>query len=112
KGHFWIATRPEWVGEFSLAGPMVQVEGLGLWWAAVPQSYWPEEERERMAKQVAQEFGDRRQEIVFIGTLGTMNRARITATLDRCLVPETRFLPDRWTALPDPFPAWGKDKAA
>ncbi|MCB9958779.1 MAG: GTP-binding protein [Rhodospirillaceae bacterium] len=108
KGHFWIATRPDWVGEFSLAGPMVQVEGLGLWWAAVPRSRWPVEERARMAKMVAQEFGDRRQEIVFIGTLGAMNRARITAILDRCLVPETRFVPESWAALPDPFPQWGQ----
>jgi len=45
--------------------------------------------------------------MVFIGMLGTMNRARIEAMLDRCLVPETRFIPEVWATLPDPFPRWG-----
>lgn len=108
KGHFWIATRPHWAGEFSMAGSMVEVRGLGLWWAAVPEAHWPPEARERMAERVAGEFGDRRQEMVFIGTLGSMNRDRISAMLDRCLVPETRFCPDIWSGLPDPFPQWGE----
>lgn len=108
KGHFWIATRPDWAGEFSMAGPMLEVKGLGLWWAAVPEQHWPEEARDRMAAQVAQEFGDRRQEMVFIGMLGEMNRARIETMLERCLVPETRFDPARWQGLADPFPRWGR----
>ena len=37
KGHFWIATRPDWVAEFSLAGALSSVTPLGTWWAAVPQ---------------------------------------------------------------------------
>ena len=108
KGHFWLATRPDWVGEFSLAGPMLEVRGLGLWWSAVPQDRWPETERARMAEKVAQEFGDRRQELVFIGMLGQMNRARIGAMLERCLVPEARFAPETWAGLADPFPRWGR----
>ncbi|WP_420024400.1 GTP-binding protein (plasmid) [Cereibacter azotoformans] len=108
KGHFWIATRPDWAGEFSVAGPMVEVKALGLWWAAVPEAHWPPEARERMAARVAGEFGDRRQEMVFIGMLGEMNRARISAMLDRCLVPETRFAPEVWEGLADPFPRWGR----
>ena len=111
KGHFWIATRPDWAGEFSIAGTQVQTKGLGLWWAAVPRSRWPEEEQERMAAKVDAPFGDRRQEMVFIGLLGQMDRARITAMLDRCLVEGTQFLPERWAKLPDPFPAWGQQAA-
>lgn len=29
KGHFWIATRPDWCGEMSQAGAIVRTEGLG-----------------------------------------------------------------------------------
>ena len=36
KGHFWLATRPQWVGELSQAGAIVRTEGLGFWWANVP----------------------------------------------------------------------------
>jgi G3E family GTPase len=36
KGHFWIATRPQWLGELSQAGAIVRTEGLGFWWANVP----------------------------------------------------------------------------
>ncbi|WP_156023945.1 GTP-binding protein [Thioclava indica] len=108
KGHFWLATRPDWAGEFSVAGPVLEVRGLGLWWAAVPEAHWPAEARARMADRVAREFGDRRQEMVFIGMLGEMNRSRIEAMLTRCLVPETRFAPDLWKGLSDPFPRWGQ----
>jgi G3E family GTPase len=33
KGHFWLATRPQWVGELSQAGAIVRSEGMGFWWA-------------------------------------------------------------------------------
>ena len=44
KGHFWIATRPDWVAEFSLAGALSTIDPLGTWWAAVPKEYWPDDE--------------------------------------------------------------------
>ncbi|MEM7518920.1 MAG: GTP-binding protein, partial [Planctomycetota bacterium] len=47
KGHFWIATRPEWVAEFSLAGALSSVKPLGTWWAAVPKDRWPDHEGAR-----------------------------------------------------------------
>ena len=47
KGHFWIASRPEWVTEFSLAGALSSVKPLGTWWAAVPEERWPQHESAR-----------------------------------------------------------------
>ena len=41
KGHFWLATRPNWVAEFSLAGAVSTVTPLGGWWASVPRERWP-----------------------------------------------------------------------
>lgn len=42
KGHFWIATRPQWVGELSQAGAIVRTEGLGFWWwANIAALRWP-----------------------------------------------------------------------
>lgn len=42
KGFFWLATRPDWVGELSLAGAMCQTKGAGKWWAAIPKEKWPQ----------------------------------------------------------------------
>lgn len=42
KGHFWLATRPDWVAEFSLAGALSSVKPLGTWWASVPEERWPD----------------------------------------------------------------------
>jgi G3E family GTPase len=108
KGHFWLATRPDWVGEFSVAGAVASVSPLGHWWAAVPRPQWPDEQEilERMRAQMDPVFGDRRHELVFIGTLGTMNPGRISAMLDRCLAPGGRFSPEVWANLPDPLPPW------
>ena len=44
KGHFWLATRPDWVGEYSLAGRITRTEGMGRWWATVPKDRWPRSE--------------------------------------------------------------------
>ncbi len=107
KGFFWLATRPHHVGELSQAGPLVRTTKMGLWWASVPKSRWPDDEGfiNAMAPYMDQEWGDRRQEIVFIGA-DPMDRDEITAQLDDCLVPAERFLPTAWEGLADPFARW------
>ncbi|MEL7445187.1 MAG: GTP-binding protein [Pseudomonadota bacterium] len=107
KGHFWIATRPEWVLEFSLAGALSSVKPLGTWWASVPKERWPDEESARSYMQAHWEepWGDRRQEIVFIGA--GIDQVALTSKLDAALLPiiaasSVDDLPD----LPDPFPLW------
>lgn len=109
KGHFWLATRPDWVGEFSLAGAVARVSGLGRWWAAVPRERWPDmpEWQSLLQRNWAPTWGDRRQELVFIGA--GMNEAAIREALDDCLVgPADAFEASRFRALPDPFPQWGR----
>ncbi|MEM8551857.1 MAG: GTP-binding protein [Pseudomonadota bacterium] len=113
KGHFWIATRPEWVAEFSLAGTLSSVMPRGIWWASVPKARWPDSEGARayFAERWSEPWGDRRQEIVFIGA--GIDWPALKAQLDACLVPAhiapgPEALPD----LPDPFPAWRRQEAA
>ncbi|MFU8898556.1 MAG: GTP-binding protein [Roseinatronobacter sp.] len=112
KGHFWVATRPNWVAEFSLAGAMSSVTPLGGWWAAVPRDRWPDhpEALAKMRENWVEPWGDRRQELVFIGA--GMDKAAITAALDACLLTAEGFSPDQWTTLIDPFPQWGQRKVA
>lgn len=107
KGHFWIATRPDWVAEFSLAGALSSIRPLGTWWAAVPRPRWPDhpQARDYIAQHWAEPWGDRRQELVFIGS--GMDEDSIRSRLDACLIGEEwGEAPAGWTALPDPFPAW------
>jgi G3E family GTPase len=112
KGHFWLATRPDWVGEYSLAGAMATTSGLGRWWAAVPRDRWPENSawRARVMEQWDPVFADRRQELVFIGA--ALDEQAIRTALDACLTGADRFAPEDWAHLPDPFPAWGARAAA
>lgn len=112
KGHFWIATRPDWVAEFSLAGAISTVRPLGRWWAGVPKKYWPTitESLNAVTAYWQDPWGDRRQELVFIGV--DMNETAITHALDSALIHESAFLPDEWVDLSDPFPVWDRPGAA
>lgn len=113
KGHFWIATRPEWVAEFSLAGALSSITPLGTWWASVPKDRWPDHESARafMAAHWQEPWGDRRQEIVFIGA--GIDWPALKARLDACLLPEQLASgPDALPDLPDPFPVWRRAEAA
>jgi G3E family GTPase len=109
KGFFWLATRPHHVGELSQAGALVRTSKRGLWWASVPKDQWPDHPEWHVAMKPYLDpvWGDRRQEIVFIGC-HPMNEVRIRAELDACLVPETDFEPRRWRDMPDPFPSWAR----
>ncbi len=107
KGHFWLATRPNWVAEFSLAGALSSVEPLGTWWAAVPKERWPTQDAVRayMEHHWQEPWGDRRQEIVFIGS--GIDWPDLEARLDACLLPEDMATgPDDLPDLVDPFPEW------
>jgi G3E family GTPase len=107
KGFFWLATRPHHAGELSQAGPMVRTSKMGLWWSSVPKTQWPDDPGflAMMKPYLDPVWGDRRQEIVFIGA-DPMNQAALEAELDECLVDAKTFTPDRWRALPDPFAEW------
>ncbi|GHC40179.1 cobalamin synthesis protein CobW [Gemmobacter nanjingensis] len=111
KGHFWLSTRPDWAAEFSLAGAISSVRPLGRWWASVPTERLPShpEARAEIAAQWVEPWGDRRQEIVFIG-MG-LDRAALTAALDAALVPAQVFRPEDWAGMADPFPRWGAGAA-
>ncbi|HSP23612.1 MAG TPA: GTP-binding protein [Saliniramus sp.] len=57
-------------------------------------------------------WGDRRQEMVFIG-IG-MDEAALRADLDACLVgssPTQKFDAEDFRNLPNPFPAWRREAA-
>lgn len=112
KGHFWLATRPNWVAEFSLAGAVSSVTPLGGWWASVPRERWPThpDALAEAARHWQEPWGDRRQEIVFIGA--GMNRDALTEALDAALVDTAGYVPHLWADLHDPFPVWRRQQAA
>lgn len=108
KGFFWLASRPQFAGQWSQAGGIAQHGAAGLFWKAVPEEHWPADSEQRAyIRQAWQEpFGDMRQELVFIGQ--GLNPEAFKASLDQCLLTDEELLAgkDLWHQLPDPFPEW------
>jgi G3E family GTPase len=113
KGHFWVVTRPDWVAEYSLAGALASVAPLGTWWASVPAERWPDHAQAQQYRDAhwQEPFGDRRQELVFIGA--GIDWPALKAQLDQCLIAnaDAENLADL-QALPDPFPNWRRSAQA
>ncbi|KAJ5712044.1 hypothetical protein N7488_006200 [Penicillium malachiteum] len=88
KGFFWLATRPFQFGEWSQAGGMLTVGCGGPWFAEVPEESWPDDKdvRESIENDFQGQWGDRRQEIVFIGE--GVDKEKISALLDECLLDD------------------------
>jgi G3E family GTPase len=114
KGFFWIASRPNWVGNMSQAGALVQHEGMGRWWSSIPRDKWPDDPawQDEIAEIWDPVYADRRQEMVFIGL--DMDEAEIRRMLDACLVDDVsgKMPIEKWSKLHDPFPEWGDKPAA
>jgi G3E family GTPase len=108
KGFFWLASRPDQALFWSQAGGSLRYDPAGSWWAAIPA-----DEREQMPdfhanfealqKRWSPIWGDRKNELVFIGQ--DLERERILADLNRCLLRDWEV--EMWRegeAFSDPFP--------
>jgi len=108
KGFCWIVTRPKWTALWSQAGRVMELSPQGVWWADVPKAEWPTDPNERadILANFDGEFGDRRQEMVFIGKM--MDEPAICAALDAALMTdaEMRGGPEVWSQIIDPLPEW------
>lgn len=91
KGFAWVAERAEQVALVSVAGDVNRCDFIGDWWATrfekgqVKRDQFPEE----VERSWQEPFGDRRQEIVFIG-IG-MDEAALRSELDACLLQSEDF---------------------
>ncbi|PLW16558.1 hypothetical protein PCANC_15505 [Puccinia coronata f. sp. avenae] len=94
KGFFWLATRPTMFGEWSQAGVMLTISGGGKWRCEIPQEEWSDDPE--VVKSILADFeepwGDRRQEIVMIGTeMRSGGEKRLQEALDACLLDDTEW---------------------
>ena len=108
KGYFWLATRPEFAGQWSQAGGIARYGFGGMFWSAVPRSRWPDDPEylASIEKSWEEPFGDMRQELVFIGQ--GLDEPSVRSALDDCLLNDEEMFAGRqfWETLPDPFPVW------
>lgn len=108
KGLFWVATRPDYAGLWSQAGQVVSLECAGRWFAAAPANLWPEnpEDVEVIKKNWDPIYGDRTQELVFIGQ--NLDEAKIKTQLQDCLLTDEENAGGVlvWRSFSDPLPSW------
>lgn len=114
KGFFWIASRHDISVLWSQAGSSASCEPAGFWYDALPEPQWPEgdEVRAEIRAELQGPWGDRRQELVFIGA--PLHEERIREALNAALLTDAELLlgPEGWRQLNDPFPAWAPPSAA
>ncbi|KAI0880650.1 putative cobalamin synthesis protein [Annulohypoxylon maeteangense] len=94
KGFLWLATRPKMYGEWSQAGVMLTISGQDLWRCEIPQDEWPTdpETRKAITRDFDGKWGDRRQELVFIGQqMRNGGEERLRKALDVCLLNDEEF---------------------
>ncbi|MEL7118210.1 MAG: GTP-binding protein [Bacteroidota bacterium] len=99
KGLFWVASRPDQALIWGQAGGSLRSDSAGVWWSSMPY-----EQRIRYLafvenqKQIESNwdvtFGDRGNEIVFIGQ--DMDEALIRSQLDACLATDEELATQRW----------------
>jgi len=108
KGFFWLATRDAMMGELSQAGRMREQRPVGYWWASMPEDEWPSdpERQQRILDRWDEDYGDRQQDLVFIGM--DMDEATMRSRLEDCLmtVEEEEAYLDGPSSVSDPFPPW------
>jgi G3E family GTPase len=107
KGFFWLAPRMDIVGGLNIAGSECHYSPAGQWWATnVRENSDGAEVPDRLKKEWAEPYGDRRQAIALMGI--DLDFADLNARLDACLLNDSEMTAGEpvWATLADPFPAW------
>ena len=106
KGFFWISSRPDLLEKFLklellfvikelvVGGLLFQISTKEITFQKSIKKYWNKE------------YGDRRQEIVFIGLKSEMDVKTIKEKLDNCLIKNYLSKPNFFQEFADPFPLW------
>jgi G3E family GTPase len=106
KGFFWVAADHRVAYEWGQAGGVSNVSASGTWWAAVPREHWghPDGERPDQKTDWDPRFGDRLQQVVFIGQ--GLDEPMLRKRLDDCLLEPSLAMADSstWAELENPFP--------
>ena len=106
KGFFWVAADHRAVYEWAQAGGISNLNPIGMWWAAMPREYWshPEGQQPDQQPDWHPRFGDRSQQLVFIGQ--DLDEAMLRSRLDACLLDEDLANANSqvWATLPNPLP--------
>ncbi|KAG9251793.1 CobW/HypB/UreG, nucleotide-binding domain-containing protein [Emericellopsis atlantica] len=94
KGGIWLATRPDTRGEWSQAGAMLSMTPNGPFWCTFPKEEWPAEHGEfdeqfEYEIKAGGEWGDRAQEIVFIGL--ALQKEKLAKLFDDCLLNDEEW---------------------
>ncbi|MCA9892048.1 MAG: cobalamin biosynthesis protein CobW, partial [Anaerolineae bacterium] len=108
KGFFWIASRHNLGINWSLAGSVARVSPAGSWLASVPEAQRPKGQgvEEYIADYWEEPFGDRRQELVFIGI--KMPKDEMLEQLNAALLTDAELAlgEESWERFADAFPIW------
>lgn len=106
KGICWVASRHDWAYNWSQAGCSVLLEPAGFWWASAPEESWPEDEDlvAAIEARMTNEYGDRQQELVFIGQ--NLDQEHVTRVLKECQLTDEEYElgPASWEHFDDPMP--------
>ncbi|WP_462248440.1 GTP-binding protein [Ekhidna sp.] len=101
KGLFWLASRPKQALIWGQAGSSQNADSAGVWWSSMPLKNRMMyegfvENREFIESGWDPMFGDRKNEIVFIGQ--NMDKASIISDLDNCLSTEDELSTNFWVS--------------
>ena len=99
KGIFWLASRPEQALIWGQAGGSLKADSAGVWWSSMPfekriMQYAFVENQEQIESGWDDTFGDRKNEIVFIGH--NLDEKLIRSLLDNCLSTNQEIDTGKW----------------
>ncbi|MCH2214798.1 MAG: GTP-binding protein [Flavobacteriales bacterium] len=99
KGLFWLASRPSQAIIWSQAGGSLRSESAGVWWSSMPLQKRVHygafiENQEHIEADWHQDFGDRKNEIVFIGQ--DLNETQMRSELEWCLATDEEVEAGNW----------------
>ncbi len=99
KGLFWIASRPDQALIWSQAGGSLKADSAGVWWSSMPFAQRTRylsfvENQKEIESRWDYTFGDRKNEIVFIGQ--DMDEELIKSELNACLANNQELATQKW----------------